>query len=384
LTRLLRSIGLAAALFLGCAPPSAVSPQAAGWSEQKANEWYADQPWLVGSNYVPRSAINQLEMWQEETFDPAEIEQELAWAEELGMNTMRVFLHDLLWQQDSIGFRRRIGRFLDIAARHDIRPMFVIFDAVWDPSPRLGPQRLPIPGVHNSGWVQSPAASALADPAQYPRLKAYVQGVLRAFAKDPRVLAWDLWNEPDNENPNSYAKDELRDKVTRVAVLLPQVFDWARAVNPTQPLTSGVWGIENNPDGSNLSEIKRIQLRESDFITFHNYGGPQSFQRQVSWLKKYNRPVICTEYMARPTGSTFALLPMAKEEEVGMINWGFVVGKTQTHLPWDSWQRPYVQAQPAVWFHEVLHADGTPYVQAEVDLIRRLTGIEKVMRVGAN
>jgi hypothetical protein len=371
------------ALLLGCAQPSGVLPRIGGWSEQQANAWYAHQPWLVGSNYVPRSAVNQLEMWQEETFDPAQIDQELAWAEELGMNTMRVFLHDLLWQQDSVGFRRRIGQFLDISARHGIRPMFVIFDAVWDPQPRLGTQRRPIPGIHNSGWVQSPAASVLADSAQYPRLKAYVQGVMRAYAKDPRVLAWDLWNEPDNENRDSYAKQELGDKVARATALLPQVFAWARAVHPTQPLTSGVWGIENNPDGSNLSEMKRIQLRESDIITFHNYGGPQSFQRQVAWLKKYNRPIICTEYMARPTGSTFALLPMAKEELVGMINWGFVQGKTQTHLPWDSWQRPYVQEQPAVWFHEVLHPDGTPYRLEEANLIRQLTGIAKVARAGA-
>ena len=383
-TRLLQSIGLTTVLFVGCTPPGGVSPRTAAWSDQQANAWYSDQPWLVGSNYVPRSAVNQLEMWQEETFDPAAIEQELDWAEELGMNTMRVFLHDLLWQQDSAGFRRRIDQFLGIAARHGIRPMFVIFDAVWDPAPQLGAQPPPTPGIHNSGWVQSPAAMALADSAQYPRLKGYVQGVIRTYANDPRVLAWDLWNEPDNENPHSYAREELRDKVARVTALLPQVFEWARAVDPTQPLTSGVWGIENNPDGSNLSEIKRIQLRESDFITFHNYGGAQSFQRQVAWLKQYNRPIICTEYMARPTGSTFALLPLAKEEEVGMINWGFVVGKTQTHLPWDSWQRPYVREQPAVWFHEVLHPDGTPYVQAEVDLIRRLTGIEKALRVGAN
>jgi hypothetical protein len=380
-TRHLLSLGLTAALLVRCAPPGGVSPQTARWSEQQANAWYAGQPWLVGSNYVPRSAINQLEMWQEETFDPAEIEQELAWAEALGMNTMRVFLHDLLWQQDSLGFRRRIEQFLTIAARHGIRPMFVLFDSVWDPSPHLGPQRAPIPGVHNSGWVQSPGASALADSAQYPRLKAFVQGIVGAYANDGRVLAWDLWNEPDNENRDSYGKVELRDKVTRTTALLPQVFDWAREVGPRQPLTSGVWGIESNADGLNLSEIRQIQLRESDVITFHNYGGPDSFRAQVAWLKKYHRPVICTEYMARPTGSTFGLLPMAKEELVGMINWGFVVGKTQTNLPWDSWQRPYVRQQPAVWFHEVLHGDGTPYRQDEADLIRLLTGVRTAARV---
>ncbi len=349
--------------------------QTGRWTEQKANAWYTQQPWLVGSNYVPKSAINQLEMWQQETFDPAEIDKEFSWAEAMGMNTMRVFLHDLLWQQDSAAFQKRIDQFLQIAARHHIRPMFVLFDSCWDPVPHLGPQHPPIPGVHNSGWVQSPGAAALADTSQTPRLQAYVRGVVGAFAKDDRILAWDVWNEPGSDNAGSYPKEELKDKTARVAALLPQVFAWAREANPTQPLTSGVWSVDTSPDGANLGELQQIQLRGSDIITFHNYSWPEFFKRQVSWLKKYNRPVICTEYMARPMGSTFdAILPIAKQERVGAINWGFVAGKTQTYLPWDSWERPYVLTQPPVWFHEVLHPDGTPYRQAEVDLIRELTG----------
>jgi hypothetical protein len=344
------------------------------WTEQKANAWYTQQPWLVGSNYVPKSAINQLEMWQQETFDAAEVDKEFSWAEALGMNTMRVFLHDLLWEWDSAGFQKRIDQFLAIAARHHIRPMFVLFDSCWDPSPHLGPQHPPIPGVHNSGWVQSPGAAALADATQYPRLKAYVHGVVGAFAKDERILAWDVWNEPGADNAGSYAKEEFKDKTARVAELLPQVFAWAREANPSQPLTSGVWAADTSPDGANLGELQQIQLRESDIVTFHNYSWPEFFKRQVSWLKKYNRPVICTEYMARPMGSTFdTILPIAKAERVGAINWGFVAGKTQTYFPWDSWERPYVLSQPPVWFHEVLHSDGTPYRQAEVDLIRELT-----------
>ena len=356
---------------------SAVWAQTARWPEPKANAWYRQQPWLVGSNYIPKSAINQLEMWQEVTFDPAEIDTELSWAEALGMNTMRVFLHDLLWQQDPDGFKKRIDRFLTIASRHHIRPMFVLFDSCWDPSPHLGPQHPPTPGVHNSGWVQSPGAAALADASQYPRLKAYVQGVVGAFAKDDRILAWDVWNEPGADNAGSYAKEELqeKDKIARVAALLPQAFEWAREVNPMQPLTSGLWAVDNSPDGANLGELQQIQLRESDVLTFHNYSWPEYFKRQVIWLKKYNRPIICTEYMARSVGSTFdTVLPIAKEERVGAINWGFVAGKTQTYLPWESWEHPYIRNQPPVWFHEVLRADGTPYREAEVNLIRQLTG----------
>ena len=356
---------------------SAAAGQTARWTEQKANAWYAQQPWLVGSNYVPKSAINQLEMWQAATFDAVEIDKELSWAESIGMNTMRVFLHDLLWEQDQAGFQKRIDQFLTIASRHHVRPLFVLFDSCWDPLPHLGPQHPPIPGVHNSGWVQSPGATALADRNQYPRLKSYVQGVVAAFAKDDRILGWDVWNEPGSDNAGSYPKEELKekDKIALVTALLPQVFEWAREAKPVQPLTSGVWAVDTSGDGTDIGELQQIQLRESDIVTFHNYSWLEYFRREVAWLKKYNRPVICTEFMARSVGSTFdAILPIAKEERVGAINWGFVAGKTQTYLPWESWQHPYILDQPPVWFHEVLRPDGAPYREAEVNLIRQLTG----------
>ncbi len=355
--------------------PAFASAQSIRWSEQKANAWYAQQPWLVGSNYIPKNAVNQLEMWQEPSFDPSEIDKELGWAQALGMNTMRVFLHDLLWQQDAAGFQKRINEFLAIAARHHIRPIFVIFDSCWDPLPHLGPQHPPIPGVHNSGWVQSPGAAALADPQQYPRLKAYVEGLIGAFAKDDRILAWDLWNEPGADNAGSYAREELKDKEARVKTLLPQVFEWARDAHPTQPLTAGVYDVDASTGSGNLGDLQEIEIRNSDVVTFHNYGWPEEFKAEVAWLKKkYNRPVICTEYMARSVGSTFdGILPLASQENIGAINWGFVAGKTQTYYPWESWQHPYILDEPPVWFHEVLRGDGTPYRQAEVDLIKKLT-----------
>ena len=150
---------------------------------------------------------------------------------------MRVFLHDLLWQ-DAEGFEKRLDTFLGIASRHHIRPILVLFDSCWDPNPKLGPQRPPVPGVHNSRWVQSPGAKALSDPAQEPRLRAYVKGVVGAFADDGRILAWDVWNEPSNTNGSSYGKLEPSDKQKRVLDLLPKVFQWARSAHPSQPLTS--------------------------------------------------------------------------------------------------------------------------------------------------
>jgi len=332
------------------------------WSESKADDWYSKQPWLVGANFISADAINQLEMWQADTFNPQEIDKELGWAQGLGMNTMRVFLHDLLWQQDAAAFQKRIDIFLGIAAKHHIRPIFVVFDSCWEPEPRLGPQHPPIPGVHNSGWVQSPGQSVLKDPTQRPRLKSYVEGLISAFGSDDRILAWDLWNEPADSK--------------EVVELLPQVFEWARSMHPIQPLTSGLHTNYDQPQA-----IQKIQLEESDVISFHSYSWPEQFEFIIRTLRKHNRPVLCTEYMARGVGSTFdTILPIAKKEKVAAINWGLVNGKTQTDLPWDSWQRPYTVEKLVVWFHDIFHPDGTPYRAREVDIFRDLTGASNNMQ----
>ncbi|HEY0794388.1 MAG TPA: 1,4-beta-xylanase [Acidisarcina sp.] len=354
------------------AVPSPAQVAADRWSEQKANAWYATQPWLVGSDYITSDAINELEMFQAATFNPALNDKELGMAESIGMNTMRVFLQDQLWEQDPAGFKTRLDTFLSIAAKHHIKPLLVLFDSCWETDPHLGPQHPPIPGIHNSGWVQSPGKRELLDVSYEPRLKAYVTGVVGAFANDSRILGWDVWNEPDNKG-GDLAADEAA-KIARVNELLPQAFVWARSAHPAQPLTSGVWRGDWS-DPAKESETVKIQLANSDVISFHNYGWPEDFEARIKELQAQHRPLICTEYMARGAGSTFdGSLPIAKKYNVGAINWGFVAGKTQTYYPWDSWDVPYVQRQPTVWFHEVFRQDDTPYRQHEVDLIRQLTG----------
>jgi hypothetical protein len=311
-------------------------------------------------------------MWQPDTFNPKRIDQELGWAESIGFDTMRVFLHDLLWQQDPDGFKKRVDTFLAITLKHHIRPIFVLFDSVWDANPHLGKQHEPRPGVHNSGWVQSPGAKALSDPAQYPRLEAYVKGIVGAFGKDDRVLAWDLWNEPDNTNEGSYGDQEPKNKVDLVLALLPQVFEWAREAGASQPLTSGVWN-GNWATGEKLSAMEQIQLGQSDIVSFHSYEKPAIFEQRILSLQHFDRPIICTEYMARKNGSTFqGSLPIAKKYHVGAINWGFVAGKTQTYFPWDSWQHPYPDRLPAVWFHDIFREDGQPYSADEIAFIRAI------------
>jgi hypothetical protein len=342
------------------------------WTAEEAEKWGSKEGWLVGCNFTPSTAINQLEMWQADTFDPATIDRELGWAQQLGFSSVRVFLHDLLWQQDSKGFLDRMNLFLEMADKHRIKVMFVLFDSCWDPDPKLGMQHAPRPFVHNSGWVQSPGREYMEHPERLDELKPYVQGVIGRFRDDKRIAFWDLFNEPDNMNNSSYGKKEPAGKQSSALLLLKKVFAWAREVNPAQPLSSGVWKVNwNSP--TNLTAFEKVQLEESDIITFHNYGGLEDVQKCVQKLQDYHRPIICTEYMARPIGSTFKpVLGYLKEQHVGAYNWGFVSGKTQTIYPWDSWNKTYTN-EPPVWFHDILKKDGTPYKPDEVEYIRSLT-----------
>ncbi len=342
------------------------------WTAEEAQAWYADQPWLAGCNYVPSNAVNQLEMWQAETFDLETNARELGWASDLGFNTVRVFLHDLLWAQDQRGFIDRVDRFLDTSAGLGIRPMFVLFDGVWDPFPKLGPQPAARPRVHNSRWVQSPGAEALADSTRHEALAGYVGGVVGHFRDDERIVAWDLFNEPDNPNP-AYAASELSNKAELAEELLRKSFSWAREAGPSQPITAGVWRGRWG-DIDTVSAIDRLMLTESDVISFHSYAPAERVLESIEELRVYGRPLLITEYLARPTGSTFeTVLPVLREQSAGAYSWGLVSGKTQTIYPWDSWTKQYAE-EPPLWFHDILRPDGRPYREAEAETIRWLTG----------
>ncbi|HEX8913643.1 MAG TPA: endo-1,4-beta-xylanase [Humisphaera sp.] len=355
------------------------SPDVPGrWTEQQANDWHKRTGWLVGANYTPATAINQLEMWQADSFDPATIDRELAMAESLGFNSMRVFLHHLVWEQDAEGLYKRMDQFLGIAEKHKVRVMFVLFDSCWDPEPKLGKQRPPKKGVHNSGWVQSPGKADLMDAKRHPVLEAYVKGVVGRFKDDARVVVWDVWNEPDNQNDNSYGKNHLKTepagKLQATIPLLAKAFEWARAAKPSQPLTSGPWIGPKKPQDA-LSTTEQVQVHHSDVITFHTYNEPAGVEKWIAYYKKFNRPMLCTEYMARPNGSRFdPTLQIFKDAGVGAYCWGFVAGKTNTIHAWKTWQEPEPKDEPTVWFHDIFRPDGSAFDAKEVEYIKRVTG----------
>lgn len=347
------------------------------WTEEKAWKWYDAQPWYVGTNFNPSTSINQLEFWQEETFDPETIRRELAWSANIGMNMHRVYLHNLLWDQDSTGFLDRTEQYLEIADSLGIKTMFVLLDDVWHPVPRLGKQPDPLPHTHNSGWVQAPGAEILGDSTRHDELEGYIKGVIRHFADDQRVAVWDLYNEPDNvADREGRAHLEVKNKHIYSLALLRKVFGWAREVNPSQPLTAGLWqgDIENWGDPDQLPDLDRFMVENSDVISFHAYDGDMNrVRKKIEELKSYNRPILCTEYLARGGGNTFQnVLPIFKEHKVAAINWGLVAGKTNTIYPWNSWDSTYT-SEPSVWHHDVFRKNGEPYDQEETEFIKNIT-----------
>jgi len=294
-------------------------------------------------------------MWQSETYDPKTIDQELGYAQSIGFNIIRVFLHNLVWQQNPDGFKQRLSNFLTIADNHKIGVMFVFFDDCWNPEAKLGKQLAPIPGVHNSRWVQAPGYKEATNITLYPVLESYVKDIIKSFANDKRVVVWDLYNEPGQ------AGNHLK-----VLALLTKVFQWAREANPSQPITAGVWSLV-----SNFEKFNELQTNQSDIITFHIYARINETRRFIERFKSYGRPTICTEYMARTIGSTFeTLVPIFHKENVGCINWGLVKGKTNTIFPWGS---PRNAQEPKVWFHDIFQPDGTPHSQDEIDIIKKYT-----------
>ena len=325
------------------------------WTKQKAAEWYATKGWLRGSDFIPSTAINQLEMWQKQTFDTATINRELGWAQSIGLNCMRVFLHHVAWQEDKQGFKDRMNQYLTIANQHGITTMFVFFDDCWNETYHAGKQPEPKTGIHNSGWIRDPGKLLYDEPKLVDTLEMYVKDVLTTFKNDKRILLWDLYNEPGNSN---YGNKSLP--------LLEKEFQWGREINPSQPLSAGIWTKD-------LAELNVYQLANSDVITYHDYSPVESHQQTIDSLRKYGRPLLCTEYMARPRNSTFAtVMPMLKKENVAAINWGLVEGKTNTKYAWDT---PMPSGgEPKVWFHEIFRKEGAPYSEKEVDLIRSLTG----------
>ncbi|MDR2863552.1 MAG: cellulase family glycosylhydrolase [Puniceicoccales bacterium] len=353
------SHGLLLVLFL-CLQPFSLHADDAGvrWTEERVASWYQSLGWLNGINYIPSDAVNYTAMWDKTSFNPTQIEKELALAESIGLNTVRVVLQYAVYADDPAHFLDTLEKFLAICQRHGIRvvPCFFddcVFGVNTDPS--IGRQSEPLEGWYAWAWSPSPGHSMVVDQRTHPLLEKYVKAVIGKFRNDPRILLWDLYNEPTSG---------LGD---RSLPLLKSLFAWARELQPSQPLTTGFW------NGS--KKLNAFLTQNADVISFHCYGDRAEMAKQIQQLRKHKRPIICTEWMNRPKKSTVAsVMPLLKEERVGSLMWGLVNGKTQTHLPWGH--RPEKLPYTGKWQHDLYHRDLKPYDAAEIELIRKLNGLD--------
>jgi hypothetical protein len=326
------------------------------WSQERAWEWYNNQPWPCGFNYVPANAISYTEMWMPYCFDPEVIDKELALAQGIGFNCLRVVLPFVVWEHEPSAFKERLDLFLGICQKHGIRVKVTLFDdCAFGSDPKLnnpwyGEQPDVLEGWYANGWTPSPGHDMVRDPSSWPRLEKYVRDVIGAFKADPRVWVWDLYNEPTNGGLGDVSLPLVR-----------AVFGWAREVDPSQPLTVAQWN-----DNARLNDVI---FRNSDIITFHDYGSAEDLARHIASLRRHQRPIINNEWLNRGRGSRVeTCLPVFAKENVGCMHWGLVNGKTQTDLHW-GW-RPGM-GEPEIWQHDLYHGDHRPYDQAELDLFQK-------------
>ncbi|MER3465341.1 MAG: hypothetical protein C4329_13940 [Chitinophagaceae bacterium] len=216
----------------------------------------------------------------------------------------------------------------------------------------------------------------LNNPLSYDELESYVKGIVAHFKNDERVLIWDLYNEPDNMNITSYVDDYyVTHKAELALALLKKTISWVRSINPMQPITMAPW--KEDWTDRKISVLDNYMFSHSDIVSFHCYEDKEEMEKRIKILQRFGRPMMCTEYMARTMDNTFhEILPLLRRYNVGAYNWGFVAGKSQTHCPWDSWQKTY-NDEPELWFHDIFRTDGTPYIQAEVDFLREFITKEK-------
>ncbi|MCX8481868.1 MAG: hypothetical protein ORN58_08115, partial [Sediminibacterium sp.] len=335
------------------------------WTKEQSWQWYNNQPYLIGCNYTPAFACNEIEFWQKESFDTVAIEKELALCEKWGINTLRVFLHFLVWQKDS-NYKKRIHRFLNLTNKHHIKPMFVFWDDCWNSKAVWGKQPPPKPCTHNSQWLECPG-NGLKDSLKYfPILLKYVEDIIGYFKNDTRILMWDLYNEVGCQGKEY--KSTTKEKAGSLE-LLKASYILARKIRPIQPLTTCFAPVSKNMN----NEFYQWQTKECDVFTFHvyeDYKGSYKFLQDCK-VRAGGRPMICTEYMARKYGSTFSeILPLFKENNIGALNWGCVAGKTNTKFPWEN-----NTCDPQPWFHEIFNETHQPYKENEVKLINLMAKI---------
>lgn len=318
-------------------------------------------------------------MWQRQSFAPHIIARELDWAAQIGINSVRLGLPYIVWQDDANGLLERLDHVLTLLAERSMTAMpYLLDDCEFSGQPpRLGKQPDPVPGLHNSRATGSPGRALVMDQQAWPDIERYVAHVIRTFTDDDRIVAWDVYNEPGNRViftlEGAQAYDEALEE--QALLLLRRAFDCARHIAPSQPLTAAGWRVPPSYVGDDVEPydhpLDAAAFELSDVVSFHAYCSPSRMQRVIERVRRYHRPLICSEWMGRQADSRIQQqLPLLRREAIGSYIWGFVRGRSQTELPWPDFLDPTTSTSEE-WFHDVVDANGLPYNDEETQVIRR-------------
>jgi hypothetical protein len=272
--------------------------------------------WVKGVVFVPTNCVNECQHWEE--YDSAINDRELYYAHVYGLNTVRVYLHYLVWEKDKTTFLNNIENFLQLANKWGIKTEFVFFDDCWDANPALGPYPTPVPGVHNSHWVQCPGDYIKNNYSTYQsKLQSYVQDVVNAHKNDSRITFWELYNEPNNSAITATIMSDTRQWIKATGSLIPVTACWAG-------------------------------LTYSDFNSFHMYGG----------YSGGGPSELCTECMNRSGQTVPGIVSYFNSIGGGYIMWELGIGRDNCRFPWGS---PQGAPEPTTPFHGVVYPDGHPW-----------------------
>ncbi len=349
------------------------------WSAESANRWYEKLPWLRGCNFIGSDCANRFDMWQ--SYRAREklltAERELALCQELGFNTVRIWIIFEAWLNEPEFFMEMLESYLTLCADHKLSVMLCLTNEEDLPrgefeafeGRKVGEQEYAL-GYHQGRFPESPKAAArprwhyAQSPKLAPAFWQMIREIVTRYAEDERILCWNVYNEP------GAALDEA------CVPILERMFQVVRSLDPSQPLTADVWrGLGDNDWPLHREEA--IALQNSDIISFHNYQPFPEFCKAVDQFRTHGRPLFCTEWLHRichnEVRDTYPLMYIAN---IANYCWGFVVGKTQTNEPWElTWEQYENPDIPTdydftKWQHDLFRPSLRPYDPRETELIR--------------
>ena len=355
------------------------------WSKEKVWDWYNSRPWIRGCNFMSSDCANRVDQWQEYGFEERfeTTKRELALVAETGFNSIRIIPEFIVWLKEHDGFMERFEHYIAEADKNGISCMVVLGNDCMPPKEEalkrmnLGEQHVDW-GYHGGrkvsqhGVFNGAGYSLLDEPEYAEKYYEFVREIVTKYKDDERILLWDVFNEPGNSGRKSMSLPHLM-----------KFFEIIRNIDPIQPLTVGIWS--QTVDLDNLLEIEKIGLENSDIITYHNYSSYENNIEEMHLLKKLERPVMNTEWLARCCKNTVEeMFPLYFLEKIGCYCWGFVAGKYQTYEPHNNVWYNYKDNPDSYlnwdfdfskWFHDLYRPSLNPYVPKEIYLIKKFSSL---------